>query len=132
MVQRLGRLALFALVVVVAGWLAAMAFGGRRNAAQPASAPDRAPVVVLWVRGDPGDATLSLSVGGGMSQKPISLSYNETLAATSGAIVSFNAQRTSGGSGEIICELKVNGKVINTATSKGQYAVVACSGTIGQ
>jgi hypothetical protein len=46
-----------------------------------------------------------------------------------GSFVTFSAQNT-GSSGDLDCEIRADGRVINTGHSSGGYAIVSCSAEV--
>lgn len=104
----------------------APAGGGSTGASSSAPASSG---VVYEVTGSGRATSISYGSDGGISQaNGERLPWTESAEAADGfGIYSLTAQ--SSGSGEITCRITVDGEEIARQTSRGQYAVVSCSGT---
>lgn len=107
--------------------------GAQVRASVPTSAPASTPtgVVVFTLEGDAEDgADLTYGVGSdgteqqqGVDVPMAPLSYSDV---PPGAFLYFSAQNE--GAGELTCTITVDGKVVSTHTSTGDYAIVTCEG----
>jgi hypothetical protein len=91
--------------------------------------------VTYEVLGGATAATITYQAPTGTAQASVKL----PLATKSGGTVTFEMDRgdfvyisaqNKGTSGNIICRISVNGKVISTVTSSGSYAIASCDGTV--
>ena len=57
-----------------------------------------------------------------------SVTWNKKMVTTSGYFAYISAQVD--GSGTITCKIKLNGIVVEQATSKGEYVIATCSGRV--
>lgn len=56
------------------------------------------------------------------------LPYRKTMYVEPGAFLYLSAQNNTG-SGTLECKIIVNGQVVETATSSGEFAIATCSGS---
>lgn len=91
--------------------------------------------VTYEVVGGAKGATITYQAPTGTAQATIKV----PLATKSGEMVTFEMDRgdfvyisaqNKGTSGNIICRISVDGKVISTVTSSGSYAIASCDGTV--
>lgn len=101
--------------------------GAQGNAAEAAgSNSDAKKNIVLEVTG-PAKADITYLLNSDTSQdSDAALPWKKTLS-TSEALTIVNLSAQNSGSGTITCKITMNGKVVKTNKSKGQYAVVTCS-----
>jgi hypothetical protein len=93
--------------------------------APPPTAP---PVLVYEVTGD-GSADLTIeNASGGTEQKTVNLPYSEELTRPPDGFVYLSAQL--GGSGSVSCNITYGGRVVQQASSSGDYVIASCSGSI--
>jgi hypothetical protein len=100
--------------------------GAQGNAADATtSAGDAKKSIVLEVTG-PAKADITYLLNSDTSQENgRKLPWKKTLTSSEAAtIVSLSAQNS--GSGTITCKITMNGKVVKTNKSKGQYSIVSC------
>lgn len=86
--------------------------------------------VVLEVTG-PKSADINYDLGSDSSQdNGAKLPWKKTLTDTDAlGLASVSGQNTTESSGKITCKITVDGKVVKTNSSTGQYAVVDCTAT---
>lgn len=69
---------------------------------------------------------------GGSEQKTIDVPWSETFEAELGQFVYVSAQSQDDAERTINCEIQVNGAVLESAESRGQYVIASCSGSVGR
>ena len=73
------------------------------------------------------------NASGNTEQKdPVRVPWTATYTMPRGAFVYISAQNNGNTSGSVVCEILVNGVVIEQAESSGKYVIASCRGTAGR
>lgn len=87
--------------------------------------------VIYEVVGKPGATRVSLTYEndtGNTEQHDVNLPWEKTLYLPSGQFVYVSAQLDQASGFEVTCRIIAGNRVIETATSSGQYSIATCSG----
>lgn len=88
------------------------------------------PQVVYALRGSANTASVTMSnATGGTEQGDVEVPFEHAFQAEAGAHLYIAAQIDESG-GDLTCEITVDGVVVQTARSVGQFAIAVCSGAV--
>lgn len=79
-----------------------------------------------------GDVTYSTDANGSSSQaNGAALPWTQDVQISSFFAPLYVSAQHSSGSGDVACQITVDGKVVSSNHASGQYAIASCSGSIG-
>ena len=130
----LGFLVLLAVLFVGWSWLSA-AVDQRRNeiyqGLRPAATARPLMVNVVYeVTGSGASADLTYeNQTGNTEQRTVPVPWKQTLTVPAGSFLYVSAQSADDGTRTIGCTISVNGRVLETAESRGRFVIATCSGS---
>jgi hypothetical protein len=84
------------------------------------------------VSGSARSANITISVpGGGTEQRPVTIPYTSPMYSFKGWDSVYVSAQNNGEYGSVIAEIVVNGSVLKTATSQGEYSIASVSWLAG-
>jgi hypothetical protein len=103
-----------------------------RQELEPEPEPDSY-TVRYRIGGTASEADITIeNASGGTEQKTVDVPWSETFEAELGQFVYVSAQSQDDADRTINCEIQVNGTVLESAESRGQYVIASCSGSVGR
>lgn len=129
-------LVIIGFIVVVVFFNAAVGSNDRVATPRPTSRPvattDTTRYILYKVEGNGRTASVTYENGdGNTEQADVEIPWRKGFTFAPGDFVYLSVQSGDQGSRSITCEIVMEGEVIETATSQGEYVIASCSGSVG-